>query len=220
MLAVILFRRHVSKGSDEHSGLRSGSFHYPSDSKINYLDDAIPVDHDVAGLDIAVNNAPFVGVIESHDTLAWRRRASAKSAMGRGAQSPARDSLPLPVPWRYKEVPRLPHIVDRDNIRMLQTARRLSLPAKAVKQVGILSDARRDGLERNQPVDDWIASTVNHTHGAVAKLSKNLVFAQLLQPAPLTVSSRSAVSRTARILENIQHSKNLLYETRASSSNV
>jgi hypothetical protein len=88
---------------------------------------------------------------------------------------------------------------------MLQTARRLSLPVKAVKQVGILSDARRDGLERNQPIDDWIASTVNHTHGAVAKFSKNLVFAQLLQPAPLTVSSRSGVARTARVSwKNIQ----------------
>src|SRR4029077_11498231 len=214
MLAVILLRRHVSKGSDEHSGLRSGSFHYPSDSKINYLDDAIAVDHDVAGLDIAVNNAPFVGVVECTTRLHGVDELQRNRERG-AAHNHLFEILSLyQFHGDIRKFPRLPHIVDRDNIRMLQTARRLSLPVKAVKQVGILSDARRDGLERNQPIDDWIASTVNHTHGAVAKFSKNLVFAQLLQPAPLTVSSLPGVSRTARVSwKNIQPSKNLLYET-------
>src|SRR5260370_30193969 len=126
MLAVILLRRHIRKGSDKHSGLGSGRLHYPSDSKVNYLDDAIPVDHDVAGLDIAVNDAPFMGVIECATRL-----HGVNELQGNRERCAAHNYL-LEILSLYQlhndvsEIPRLPHTVDRDAIRILQPPHRLT----------------------------------------------------------------------------------------------
>src|ERR1700730_10649800 len=69
MLAVILFRRHVREGPDEHARLGAGGFQNAGDTKVDYLYDPVLADHYVAGFDIAVNNSAFVGVVESAASL-------------------------------------------------------------------------------------------------------------------------------------------------------
>jgi len=45
VLAVILLKRHVGKGSDKHSRLGLGSFHDPCDAEIHDFDDAFLAEH-------------------------------------------------------------------------------------------------------------------------------------------------------------------------------
>src|SRR5580704_16804041 len=68
-------------------------------------------------------------------------------------------------------------IVNRDNIWMLQTAGRLSLLIKALKQIGVFGQTRSDRLQCDETIDDGIASTVNHTSGSPPKFSLNQIFA-------------------------------------------
>ena len=64
MLAVILLGRHVCESSDQHSGLSLRSLEHAGDPEIDDLHRAVFVHHNVAGLDIAVNDASFMGVVK------------------------------------------------------------------------------------------------------------------------------------------------------------
>ena len=63
VLAVILFRRHVGKSSDEHSGQSLGRFHHPRDAKIYDLNCAFLAEHHIGRLDIAMDDSAPVRVI-------------------------------------------------------------------------------------------------------------------------------------------------------------
>ena len=69
MFPVILFRRHVSVGPDEHSGLGLGGVQHASDAEIHHLHHAFLVHHHVARLDIPMNDPPFMRVIECAASL-------------------------------------------------------------------------------------------------------------------------------------------------------
>src|ERR1700737_2433156 len=64
VFSVVLFRRHVGKSSNQHSGLSFGRFHNPSDAEVYNLNCAFLVEHHIGGLDVTMNNPALVRVLE------------------------------------------------------------------------------------------------------------------------------------------------------------
>ena len=64
MFAVILFGRHISKSSEEHSRLGLRRFQDTRNAEIYDFNCAFPTEHYIGGLDIAMNDSAFVSIIE------------------------------------------------------------------------------------------------------------------------------------------------------------
>ena len=69
VLAVILLGRHVGERAHQHTGHGPRGFKDPGNAKIHHLHRTVLVDHDVARFDVAVNNAPLMGVVEGTTSL-------------------------------------------------------------------------------------------------------------------------------------------------------
>ena len=166
MLAVVLLRGHVCKGADEHAGLSLGSLDDAGDPEIHHFDDAVLGDHDVGGLDVAMNDAALVGAVEG------AARLHGVDELERdGQRSTVRDDLLEALTFNefhgdVGDVVLFAHIVDGDDVGVLQPAGGLGLAVKALEQTGIGGHASGDGLDGDEAVDDRIASAVDHAHGA------------------------------------------------------
>ncbi len=184
MFAVILLGRHVGKRPDQHTRLGFRIFQHAGDAKIDDLDRPVFAEHHIAGLDIAMNDSTLVGVVKGsarlHSVCELERNRQRHAARDQLLKIFAFHQFHCDV----GKVCRFTHVVDGDDIGMLESAGRLSLAVEALKQRRIGSQARRNRLKGNEAVDDGIACSVHDAHGAVAQLSKNLVFSDLLQRAP------------------------------------
>src|SRR3954471_3381867 len=73
-------------------------------------------------------------------------------------------------------------VVNRDDVRMIQSTRSLSLAKKTLfhffKFVGLKFLCQSHGLDRHDSTDFWIRAQVDHAHGAFSKLLFNLVAPQ------------------------------------------
>jgi hypothetical protein len=67
------------------------------------------------------------------------------------------------------------HVVDGDDIGMLQSTRRLRFPVESLEQIWIVCEAGRDGFQSDESIDDRVARAVYYPHGAVAQLSEDFV---------------------------------------------
>jgi hypothetical protein len=66
-----LLGRHVAAGAHRHSRARQAALaHHLGDAEVHHLDDALAIQHDVAGLDVAMNDAGAVGMAEPQQRLA------------------------------------------------------------------------------------------------------------------------------------------------------
>ena len=168
MFAVILLGRHVGEGADEHAGLGSGGFEDASDAEIDYFYDAFLTDHDVAGLDVAMNDAAFVGVIEGAAGLNgvdelqgnWQRGAAGNNLLDVFAFDEFHGDI--------GKVAGVAHVVDGDDVGMLKAAGGLRFPIEALKQGRVIGHAGGDGFQGDEAVNYGVAGAINHTHGAVA----------------------------------------------------
>ncbi|HXN26518.1 MAG TPA: hypothetical protein VN902_05315 [Candidatus Acidoferrales bacterium] len=135
MLAVILLGRHVCESSDQRSGLSLRSLEHASDPEIDDLHRAVFVHHDVAGLDIAVNDASFMGVVE----CAARLRGVKEFQRDWNWHALGDHLLKIfPLDQFHGDVGHasfIAHIKDGDDIRVLQAAGGLRFAIKVLKQI-------------------------------------------------------------------------------------
>ena len=69
------------------------------------------------------------------------------------------------------------HVVDGDDVGMLQSTRRLRFPVESREQVGIVRETGGDSLQSDESINDRVTRAINYPHGAVAQLSKDFVLA-------------------------------------------
>ena len=74
----------------------------------------------------------------------------------------------------------MPELVDGDNVGVAQAAGGAGLRIKALEVLGIFGEASGKGLERDGAVDKRVAGLVHDTHRALADLTDDFEFAELL----------------------------------------
>ena len=181
---MILLRGHVGESSDQRSRLSLRRFDKPGDAEVNDFHCSLFVHHDVAWFDVAVNDAALVGVVEGAARL-----GGVDELQGNGNRLALGDDLleVYALDQLHGNVGGAgfrAHIVNGYDIGVLKAAGGLRFTIKALEQVLVALACCGDGLERNEPIDDGVTGPIDETHGAVAQLIDNFVFAELLQGAP------------------------------------
>ncbi len=169
--------RHVPDGRDRQVGHRAGS--HLRAAEVDQLGRPVGQDHDLARLQVAVDDVLAVGVLERAAELGHRREAvlEGQAPVGRdAAQVPALEQLHDGV----KQVTFFADVVDRDDVRVTQAGRRLGLREEpGLELFGDLA-VRRDHLDGDEPVQAGVLGLVDRPHVAAADAVDDVVLADLL----------------------------------------
>ena len=178
-LAGGLFGRQVVRRAQHLPG--HGQFRIalqpPGQAEVHHVRLVLRVNQDVGGLQVAMQDAALMGVVDRlGDGLEITGRAPGRQRLV--AHQP-RQALPLDV-VHHEEVPALvdAHLVDGDDVRMVQTRRRNGLGAEPLDQVR--TGARPEGhhLDRDHAVQAALPGAIDHAHAAAADLLQQFVVAK------------------------------------------
>ncbi len=194
VLALILLRRHIRESPDQHARLRLRALQDSRDPEVHHLHNAFLADHDVGGLDIAVDNAALMREVKRPAGLQRIDKLQRDRKVGAPRNQVFQAFAIHQFHGDEGNTALIAHVVHRNDVGMLQAAGGLRLAVKALEQIRIVGNAGRDGFQRDQAVDDRVARAVHHSHGAVSQLADHLVFAQLLQLTPLASEAFDAES--------------------------
>ena len=154
---------------------------------------ALGVDQDVGRLQVAVEDAPHVGVVHRLCRFGKQRRRSLRVilvGLQPLGQAAAQDELHGEVSLSFV----LAGLVDRYDARMVQQCDRLGLVLEPAELNIVGQDPGPDHLEGDRPVEAYLEGLVDDPHAAAAQLSLDLVIAEVSNTiaALQTVAGRSA----------------------------
>ena len=139
------------------------------------------VDQDVAGLDIAMDYACVMGCAEGRSDLVdklrharERPRLLARFGCHRSTAHPAHHQV------RTTRLP--PVVVERNDVRMLESRDQLRLVLEATNEIGIVSELGPDDLDRDLAANGRLRCAEDCTERAFADLLTKLVAAQRVAP--------------------------------------
>ena len=175
LLAPDLLGRHVGRASDHlarprHVGARRGG--ELSDAEVGHLHAAVFGDQDVAGLDVAVDDVPLVGVRQGLGGLADDRDLGRERELLSAAEVPRERPALDVLHGDEVEVAVAAHVEDGDDVGMLQAAGELRLLEEAGLDLGRRLSARGlgvDRLDRDRPVDLGVMRQVDDAHRPLAE---------------------------------------------------
>ena len=142
-------------------------------AKIRHLHAALPIQQDILRLDVAVDDALVVGILEGVANLRHDRQRLARRhppAVHQPAQT-------HPVHEFHQEVEKAVRpagIIDGHNARMIQPGQRLGFPGKPLGKRRVTANARRQDLQRRYPVQFLLADLIDHSHAAPTQDLQNL----------------------------------------------
>ncbi|HEU4369019.1 MAG TPA: hypothetical protein VFV05_12430 [Methylomirabilota bacterium] len=150
------------------------------DAKVEDLHLPVAQQHDVAGLDVTVDDASLVRVVQPVADLHHDGQLVLE-----GQSFPLGDELPKLVAFQQlhdEEEPSLvlPHVVDGDDVGVTQPSARLGFAEESGAE--LVGDVRvgRDDLEGDETVQDRVAGLVDQTHATPSYALDDLVLANLL----------------------------------------
>ncbi len=177
-LAHRLLGRHVGGRADGGAGRgepRAG-LHRAGDAEVgHHRAPGVAVEQDVVGLDVAVDHAALVRVVERVGDLAHQpphlvhRQAPFPGQQPR--QAPARDQ-------RHHQpghAVALAHVVDGHDVRVRQPRRSVGLAREPGPHRGVVRQVGRQHLEGDQPLEPPVPGAVHDRHAAAADLLQQLV---------------------------------------------
>jgi hypothetical protein len=131
--------------------------------------------HEVVGLDVAVDHAALEGMLEAQGRLAdvvtgVRHRQWALPLEHVGQAQPRHE-----LHDEHVQVARLLRVVGGDDIRVGQLGRGLDLAAEALQGVGVGEYGPVDHLDGNLPVHRSLLRLVDDAHAALAQLAQEAV---------------------------------------------
>jgi hypothetical protein len=177
-----LLGRHVRGRAEHGTGLRILRRLDARDAEVGDFDLAIGPDDDIRRLDVAVNDAKIVGIIEcaeqfAHDArdLFHRKTLVLRKMVLQFASDHElhRDKRGIAV---------LAEIINGDDVRMIEPPRGFGLALKARDHFGraiAFELVAADRFQRDRALDARVESFVNDPHRAAAELAQDFVFTQL-----------------------------------------
>ena len=180
-----LLGRHVRHGAEHRPELRELGRVEAGDAEIGDLHAAVVEQDDVAGLDVAVDDAALVRMLQRGEELGHH-------AAGLGErEAPARVEQALQVATAHqlhRDERRigagvLAVLVDADDARVAEPAGGLGLAPEAHAQLGGevgVSLVEAQHLDGDRPLDHRVVALVDHAHGAAPELAPDQVLAEAL----------------------------------------
>ena len=169
-LALDLLGRHVERRADDRARLRhSRLLGGLGQAEVGDVHVIGGVDHDVLGLQVAVDDALVVRGLE-----AFRRLAEdAQEALGRQLALLLQDRGQVPpvdeLHRQELDAVALAEIEDAQDVGVRHAARELDLALEALEDLGVLGDVRPDELQRDVAVQALVVHEVDGAHSAHAE---------------------------------------------------
>ena len=140
---------------------------------------AVPIEQDVPRLEVAVDHAAPVGIL---DRLGDRRPSAPAASRGGSGPSASRWARLSPSTKPMREIMLalvLADLEDRHDARMVEVGRRLGLDVEAA-DVGLVGElAGEDHLQRHRPVEAHLPGLEDDAHAAAGQLADDLVIAEV-----------------------------------------
>ncbi len=155
-LAARLLRGHVAQAAHQQARPRQAARRrrHVGDAEVHDLGDALLEHDDVAGLDVAVDHAVLVRVVQAAADLDHEADLVLE-IHGAALGDHVPQLLPLQELHHDEEAPVvLPHVVDRDDVRVVQLGAGLRLEEEAGAELLGDLDVVGDDLERDGAVED------------------------------------------------------------------
>ena len=162
----------------------------PGDPEIRHLDPAIPVDHDVARLHVAMDDPALVGGVEGPGRL----RGDPCRLARRQRPAPFDDRGEVLAVDQLHDDERpggvMPVVVDRDDVRVVQRRRGLGFVAEPRAEVGVATVLRAEDLDGDVTVELVVVAAIDPGHPALAEQLREPVAAAEDRPDLRQVSLR------------------------------
>ncbi len=182
VLPVHLLGRGVLDRAHENSGLGHGRGFHVHDPEVHHLDLAFVIDQNVRGLNVAMNQAVPVGIIQPltklRNDLELAGQRHGRPAGNRFLEALALDELhgDERLARGLAEI----ELVNGDDIGMFQAAARARLFGETLQQLRIREQIGIESLERHDAANAWVASLINCAHATLAQLLQDLELPELL----------------------------------------
>jgi hypothetical protein len=166
--AAGLFRTHIGGRADQGLRIGDGSIVHSSDAEIEDLRGSVRKDHDIRGLDVAVDDSRRVGVLESPRDLQCNRErfvegesTALQSRLKRFTVVERHGNEQLPVRG-------LADLVDRAHVRMIESGRGARLRHESGRGAGIRIEVRGEEFQGDLTPEPLVSCSVDHCHAARA----------------------------------------------------
>ena len=170
-----LLRGHVARGADDdprrrlRQGLREvargGGAERLGEAEVEDLHGAVARDHEVLGLQVAVNQARLVRRREPLRHLAQQLEGLPDGKEAARGDMPERLALDE-LHGEERLAPRLADLEDRDDVPMVQGRRRAGLADEAPKVLGVGEEVGPEHLDRDLAPEPLVAGPVDLSHAA------------------------------------------------------
>ena len=167
-----LLRRHVAGRADRVFVRIRVCAEHLREAEVGDFHASLAVHEQVLGLDVAVDDAPVVRVLQR----VAKGRDDGERLFGRefvrleqGAQVRAVHILHE----QEEKAARLPEVIDGDDVRITQLCQRLRLPREAVGKLRVFLPFRREEFERDETVERYLPRLVNHAHPAAPEAGED-----------------------------------------------
>ncbi len=171
LLALRLLRREVLRGADDGRGLghrHAGVTHGAGDAEVHDLDLAVARQHDVGRLDVAVDDAGSVRVLQGLEDADRHLQRPLRQQLATGVQKlterRAVHVLHDDVRDRHVVDVVLARVVDRDDRGMVERGGRLGLPAEPGLEGRVAREIRAQRLHRHGAAEAGVMREVDLRH--------------------------------------------------------
>jgi hypothetical protein len=174
---VGLLRRHIRRRADDHAAGQLAAQH-AGDAEVAQVGVAVFIQHDVAGLQIAVDDALLVRVIQRQRHLTQRLF----QLIHLGLAAPDELLQAAPGQIAHDDIGQalvLAVIVDGQDVGMFQVGDDIHLALETFVKAGVVQQMTRQHFDGNRAVHRLLAGAVHRRHAAPPDLVEDFVLSQL-----------------------------------------
>ena len=174
-----LLRAHVVDRPEHHAALRHPRIGQARDAEIEDLQHALGVDHQVGGLDVAVDDAGAVRVCQPRAELLDHQKPLGEGQR-RGAAQDLRERLAGDVLHRHEgQAVGLADVEDDDDVLVAEAGDGPGLADEPLAELLVVLVLVLEHLDGDEPLETRVPSQVERPHAAGAETALHLVLADV-----------------------------------------